>query len=110
MTAVGEKPETIAAALRISVARLQRDYRDALLHGHARRRREAVGLLFAKARAGSLPAIRKVLQLTAATAAAGQPAPAKKLGKKAAAQQTARTAGEGSEWGDDLMPADGHPH
>lgn len=110
MAAFGEKPETIAAALRISVSHLQRNYRDALLHGHARRRCEAISLLFAKARAGSLPANWKLFQLTGVKAAAQAPVRPRQLGKKEAAREAAKTAGAGSDWGDDLLSTDGRSH
>ncbi|MBX9589617.1 MAG: hypothetical protein K2X43_09945 [Hyphomonadaceae bacterium] len=110
MVALGETPETIAAALRISVSHLQRNYRDALLHGHARRRCEAISLLFAKARAGSFPAIWKLFQMTGVTAAAEAPERLRQLGKKEAAREEAKTAGAGSDWGDDLLSTDGRSH
>lgn len=108
VAALGERPETIAAALRITVAYLQRDQRDALLYGQARCRCQAIGLLFAKARAGNLSAIRKILQLTASTAA--EPVRLRQLGKQEAAQEAAKTAGAGSERGEDLIPAEWRSH
>ncbi|ACL57969.1 conserved hypothetical protein [Methylobacterium nodulans ORS 2060] len=100
----------IAAALRISVFRLQSEYRNALAHGHAQRLCEVVSLLFAKARAGSLPAIRKVLRPTAATMVATEPVRPRRPGKKEIALEAAKTAGEGSDRGHDLDPTDGRPH
>ncbi|ACA18243.1 hypothetical protein M446_3870 [Methylobacterium sp. 4-46] len=112
MAALGEAPKVIARALSITYTQLQREYRDQLLRGSARLRAELIGLVWAKARAGNWQAIQWLLaRMTAIEAEkrlAAEPKPAK-LGKKERAHREAQTAGDGTEWGEDLAPAGGYP-
>lgn len=101
----------IARALGIARETLRKYFADELAEGLARRRAEVIALLYKSARKGNVSA-QKALDLATARAGAqasfaedAEPAPRPvKLGKKEQAQLDAATAGEGSEWGDDLKP------
>lgn len=114
MRACGEPAARIARALGIDDATLVKHFAAELESGFSRRRREVVDLLFAQARKGNVTAIKKLEEMTRLTGAeaeiASAPAPqpsaakAPRQGKKEAANEAARTAGVGTDWGDDLMP------
>lgn len=118
MVAVGEDHETIALSIGRTVKSLQRDFASELKFGLARRRREAIDLVFVKAREGHPASIERVYELTKVNGAekafedtqrvdevSEQPQSRRRyIGKKEQAQEAARTAGEGTEWGDDLVP------
>ena len=79
--------------------------------GGLNKRREAEGFLVESARNGNVSAQKAVVALTARPPGetAGQSAETKKprqmqLGKKEIAQIASETAGEGTEWEDDLKP------
>jgi DNA-binding CsgD family transcriptional regulator len=115
--------DEIAVHLGIARETLRKHYAQELDHGRVRKRAEAVLMLERSAKAGNVTAQTALVALTSGTAtpggglrqaaAAAQPgdtAPEAtgpvdmSLGKKAAAKMAARTAGEGTDWGDDLKP------
>jgi hypothetical protein len=109
----GMSNEEIAMAIGISTPTLEKHFEEELLHGRARKRAEVLRLLYAAARKGNVTAQKQLHLITATQAAAAEweadgiakPPPATaKLGKKEQAELAARTAGHGSEWGDDLVP------
>lgn len=117
MVAAGEARETIARAVGCTVPELEAQFADELEHGAARRRAEAIDLVWRKAREGHPGSIKDVLEMTAtagaesaflnaADRAAGDansaPAPRRYVGKKEIAQAEAMNAGAGTDWGDDL--------
>lgn len=112
MVAVGDSHETIARALGITRPTLDRHYKEELKNGAAKKRAEAVTGLFRQARKGNVTALKKLEEMTrVATALEGFEKPAEeskapkpaKRGKKEAAEADAKTAGFGSDWGDDLQ-------
>ena len=117
MVAASERPEVISRAIGCPVEELQDRFGDALENGLARRRCEALNMLWRKAREGHAMSIDKVVAMTGAALgeetfardadAAGAAEPARKVyrGKKEMAKEAALSAGEGTEWGDDLSPA-----
>lgn len=105
--------EEVAMALGISTPTLEKYFEAELLHGRARKRAEAISLLYSSARKGNVSAQKKLVELTGTQAAAaaweaaaveGKPPPGRKLGKKEEQAIAASTAGHGTEWGDDLVP------
>jgi len=111
LVALGEPQAVIAAAVGCTLEELTARFGVELLHGHARRRREVIGLMFAKARTGNATLIKELHDLTrlvaaerAAEAEQAVAMPARR-GKKVEAQEAAETAGVGTEWGDDLGQA-----
>jgi predicted transcriptional regulator len=105
--------QEIAMALGICDKTLEKHFESELQHGRARKRAEAVGLLYASARKGNVSAQKKLVEITGTAAAAaeweaaegiGKPPPNRKLGKKEEQAIAAQTAGQGTEWGDDLVP------
>jgi hypothetical protein len=108
MKSIGDTDETIARALAIDLATLGKYFQPELDTGLAVQRREIVGMLYASARAGNVSAIKRLEQLSRVANAETQlleDDEPLELGKKEAAQLAARTAGQGSDWGDDLDPA-----
>lgn len=93
----GESDNTIARALGIDPDTMRKHFADELADGHAQRRKEVIGLLFAAARAGNVTAQKHLDQLGRAVGAhesvKARETPAPKLGKKeeqlAAAQAVA---------------------
>jgi DNA-binding CsgD family transcriptional regulator len=116
----GMSNEEIAMAIGITAPTLEKHFEDELAHGRARKRAEVLRLLYAAARKGNVSAQKQLHQITATQAAAAEweaaEAPGRrahaptsaKLGKKEQAELAARTAGQGSEWGDDLVPGTTH--
>ncbi len=111
LVSCGMSPPDIARALGIARETLRKHFADELAEGLARRRAEVIALLYKSARKGNVSA-QKALDLATSRAVAqaafvedpdAAPRPLK-LGKKEQAQLDAATAGEGSEWGDDLKP------
>jgi AraC-like DNA-binding protein len=117
--ACGMTREQIALAIGCSPPTLDKHFAAELQTGFARRKAEAYELLWCQARQGNSSALRKLLDtITIAEAraavASGDEKPSEaaakrplRLGKKAAQRLAATTAGEGSEWGDDLAPPEG---
>lgn len=111
--AAGWKQSDIAAEIGISIPTLALHFEAELSHGHAKRRGEALDLLWKSARAGNVSAQKALvaLQMTGDPAAPveAKPSPERsiKLGKKEIAKQQAESAGEGTEWGSDLDPSSG---
>jgi hypothetical protein len=92
----------------ISEKTLRLRFSDELAHGRARRRGEVVELLFKSARKGDAAALCKLADMTNEDRSADREAPAKpplrmRRGKKEEAAEAARTAGIGTDWGDDLQ-------
>lgn len=123
MVAAGERKETIARAVGCTVTELEVQFADELEHGAARRRAEAIDLVWRKAREGHPGSLKDVLEMTGAAVAEkafldgadaterdedDDPAPPaghrRRLGKKEQALVDAEGAGSGTEWGDDLAP------
>lgn len=102
----------VARAIGCSLRTLHNHFEEELANGAAKRRAECIDLLYAAARKGNVSAIKRLHEM-AETAAASEeidkplPNPGK-LGKKERAAAEAVTAGEGSEWGDDLCPPEPH--
>jgi DNA-binding CsgD family transcriptional regulator len=104
----------IAAVLGITKPTLEKHFADELANGGARKRAEVLGMLYASGRKGNVTAQKYLHAVTGVQAAAAEweaaEGPAKALpkrpalGKKELAELAARTAGQGSEWGDDLVP------
>lgn len=96
---------------------LEKHFPDELAYGRARKRCEALELLWQSARKGNVTAQKKLVEMTGTVAAAaaweaaeGTAPPPLKIGKKEAQAIAAATAGLGSEWGDDLIPGGSKPH
>jgi hypothetical protein len=118
MVACGDSQETIARALGIEDDTLRKHFGDELKTGYAKRRRQAVDLLFDGAAKGNASLIKRVEEMTRLAGAAADfdrpdaPRPAagsrkvkaNKLGKKEIAHDKAMVAGSDSDWGDDLRP------
>lgn len=114
LAADGLGEREIALVLGIARGTLRRHFARQLELGRLRVRAETLEALRAAAKAGSAAAIRILLQrldlAEAADRVAAEPARSdarQRLGKKEAAQRAAETAGEGTDWGDDLMPPPG---
>lgn len=111
MIACGESQNTVARSLCIDDDTLRKHFPDEIANGWSNRRREIVELLFANARKGNISAQKRLEEMTRLAAAdpgfdaALQPEPKPEpVGKKVAAEIAAKTAGAGTEWGDDLDP------
>lgn len=117
MLAAGESLDVISTAFGCSVEELRQQFPDALEHGAARRRAEAIDLVFRKAREGHPASIKMLLEITGTAGAENEflkktdrdveeansaPAPRRYVGKKEIAQAEAMNAGAGTDWGDDL--------
>jgi len=113
----GMTHEDIARAIGCCDKTLEKHFADELQYGRARKRSEALELIWASARKGNVSAQKKLVDMTGTLAAhaawddaeSRQPAPLK-LGKKEQQAIAAATAGIGSEWGDDLIPGGSKPH
>jgi predicted transcriptional regulator len=110
----GMTHEEIAVVLGITKPTLEKHFQDELAHGRARKRAEIMQMLVTSGRKGNVSAqkyLHAVAGVQAAAAeweaaeAAGKPPPARKLGKKEEQAVAAATAGQGTEWGDDLVPS-----
>lgn len=113
LVACGMSQDDVARAIGCTTPTLQKHFAEELQTGAAKKRAEALGLLWKSARSGNVAAQKKLEELTKVAAAEAafdslrDPAPAKapKLGKKEQAAEEAKGAGgPGSEWGDDLRP------
>lgn len=106
MAALGESHSVIAEAFGTTTQDLLRSFSAELEHGPARRRREIIGLMFAKARTGSPPVLERLMAKTGAVLAEkamGEDGPrTPRLGKKEEAALAAETAGVGTDWAEDL--------
>lgn len=119
MAALGETQEEIAAAVHLSVKTLKRIYAGELAAGAKLIRRAIFAGQVRKAVEGNTPAARFVEGVLARSEAdqfgkrfgededapPAPTAPKGRLGKKAAAQLAAQSAGQDTEWGDDLLGA-----
>lgn len=122
LLAVGWSNQRVANALAVSLATLKRYFRAELAErDQMRDRLEAAQLerAFEGANAGNVGAMRQLDRLIERQDLAGldrklrgaqgraeeeEVAPKRRLGKKEAANEAAKSAGEGSEWGADLLP------
>lgn len=119
--ACGMAQDQIAQAIGCAPNTFAKHFAAEIRTGAARRKAEAIDLLWRQAKAGNASALRRLLDMIHIAELAGRaanpkgaapppPAAAKKparLGKKAAAQLAAETAGQGSAWGEDLDVPDG---
>lgn len=112
MRATGAKVEDVAAALGLSEPTLRKYYFRELSGGAQIARRVLVEAMWKKALAGNVSAakfIRDEFPKGDAEAFVNQSRPAQAAplatptGKKEAAQLAAQTAGQGTDWGDDLL-------
>lgn len=91
----GESDNTIARALGIDPDTLRKHFPDELADGHAQRRKEVIGMLFASARSGNVAAQKKLEEMGRVSAAAGavkqRETKAAPLGKKEQQQQAAES-------------------
>lgn len=122
LLAVGWSNKRVANALAISLATLKRYFRaELVVRDQMRDRLEAAQLerAFEGANSGNVGAMRQLDRLIERQDLAGldrklraaqeqsdddDDRPKRRLGKKEAASEAAKSAGEGSEWGADLLP------
>lgn len=117
MKSCGESENVIARSLKIDADTLRKHFSVELQDGLSNRRREVIGLLYKSARTGNVTAQKRLEEMTRVAGAAAEfeegkpnstqpaarPAARKpRLGKKEEADIAAQSAGEDSEWGDDL--------
>jgi hypothetical protein len=97
MRFVGESEDVIARALGISTPTLRKHFKEELADGHAQRRKEVIGLLFAAARDKNVAAMKKLEEMGrvagAAEAVKRRETPPPKLGKKEQQQEAAAEVG-----------------
>ena len=91
--------DDVARAFGIATETLRKHFSEELKDGRARRRAEAVHLLFTAARKGNVAAAKALERITADETPTPRPKP---LGKKEQAQLDAENAGIGTDWGNDL--------
>lgn len=116
MVVAGDPHEMIARAVNCPISEFESRFADEIANGAARRRCEALDLLWRKAREGHPASIKEVITLTGASMGEAafrreaekseetDPAPKKRPpGKRELAHAAAQTAGEGTEWGEDLL-------
>jgi hypothetical protein len=94
---VGSSHDMIARAIGCSRPTLEARFGDELRNGVARKRKEVIAGLFKTAGRGNVSALKRLEELTSMVP---EPEPKEKLGKKETANIEARTAHEGSSWGD----------
>lgn len=120
LLAVGWQNTRVANALAISLATLKRHFRAELKVRDQMRDRlvaRQIEIAADQANAGNVAALKELgrmlekqdlmvadRRMREAQGEVGPEEPVEKLGKKAAAKEAARTAGEGSDWGNDLLP------
>lgn len=118
MLACGDAQNSVARALGIDDDTLRKHFAEEIATGAAKRRLQVVNAVFDGVREGNASLIRKAEEMTRAAAAqAGirdpldQPTASgvDRRGKKEIRRDEAATAGEGSEWGEDLKPLRGTP-
>jgi hypothetical protein len=95
----GWSHERIAAVIGIAPGTLRQHFSDELENGAARLQSEILVAAAARARSGSTAAAKLLMESRAAKRRNRKPP----VGKKEAQQQAANTAGEGTDWGSDLM-------
>lgn len=120
MASDGATQEAIAAEVQMSVKTLVRIYAEELDSGAAKLARAVLAVQAEKALDGNTTAARFVdaklskLSAQAASDRFAETAPGRRerrsppLGKKEQAQLDAQTAGQGSEWGEDLLGPTAH--
>ena len=116
MLACGDSQNTVARALGIDDDTLRKHFAEEIATGAAKRRRQVVDAVFAGVDEGNASLIRKAEEMTRAGAAQSSVRDERpevnrtdKRGKKEIQRDEAATAGEGSEWGEDLKPLRGTP-
>lgn len=112
LVAAGSTQADIAARFNVDVKTLRKNYSRELKQGRTLARQVLIEAAAEKALAGSAAHARIVLQemkrgdvaaFEEEIGRAPRKAKAQKLGKKESAQIAAQTAGQDSEWGDDLL-------
>lgn len=101
MAGIGVPQDSMALALGISLPTLRLHFRSELDCGKVRTITKVADSLVRQALAGNITAAIFYLKTQAGWR---EQAAAAELGKKEAAVVAAKTAGEGTEWGDDLRP------
>lgn len=101
------KVPEIALRTGLSEPTLRKYYFRELSYGTKMLRAEVVGMVMEKAKTGNVSAMKLALQILERGEAEGfdkpaRPARSPRLGKKEEADLAAETAGQGSDWGDDL--------
>ena len=106
LIAIGMTQSNIAASLGIDQRTLSKHFPRELRDGAAKKRGETVKLLWLAAKKGNVAAMKTLMALQIEPPQRETPALARspKLGKKEVAQKEAESAGEGTDWGDDLLP------
>src|ERR1044072_1434710 len=115
MIAVGRPKAEIAAAIGCSVPTLNKYFADEILNGPARKYAENLGWMFEAARGGNASSMKSlediILLATFDRVVQNDEKPSDdrsqrevRLGKKDQADEDAKTAGGGTEWGNDLAP------
>jgi predicted transcriptional regulator len=117
--ACGMTRESIARALGISPPTFDKYFSEQFAAGPARKRQQVIDMLWESAQNGNVSAQKKLLEVISSEQiragwqwkieGAGN-AQGSKLGKKEQAQIEAKTAGEGTEWGEDLKFEGGLPN
>lgn len=112
----GRKLNEIARSVGISVPTLKKHFKDEITNGRVRLQMKLDVALFEKAKKGDVSAYKVIMADVAVADAerrlqeyrageATQIPRAPKIGKKQQAALDAQTAGIGTDWGDDLLPA-----
>jgi hypothetical protein len=108
----GMSDESIARVLRIDADTMKKHFADELATHWAQKVARVISARYTAAIKGNVSAQTKFLEAARAVGAEhtlSQPAPAERkqrvmpVGKKEAADEAARTAGLGTEWGEDLQ-------
>jgi len=111
----GVSEDDTARAVGCSTETLRKHFAENIRGARAKKRAEAIQLLWKSARAGNVSAQKKLEEMTwrvcadktviSATPESRRSAPKPaNVGKKEAAQEAALSAGVGTDWGDDLLP------
>ena len=105
----GMSQDEVARAIGCSAPTLVKHFGEALTTGVARKRAEIIGMLFKAAKKGNVTAQKKLEEMSRVVSASEsfeRPARPARVGKKEEAAAAAVTAGEGTDWGDDLQIPD----
>jgi AraC-like DNA-binding protein len=103
----GLSEDDTARAIGCSTETLRKHFAENIRTARAKKRAEAIQLLWKSARAGNVAAQKKLEEMTGRAVAeeavlGDRPQKAEKRGKKEQAAANAETAGVGTSWGDDL--------
>jgi hypothetical protein len=97
----GMTQDNIARVIGICKHTLEKHFPDELATGPAKAHAHALGLLKASAEKGNVSAQKKLVEITAGPAT-GQAGAGQPMGKKQQLEQEAKTAGDGTPWGEYL--------